>query len=521
MSTEPAARRSELRNAAIKVGAAALIAAALYALYAREVKVEEQVQDLLLGARLAGGRAGGAKADLNSDTPAGLLAAEASLTRALELQPANPLAIASLADVEVQLALAGFSDRAERAEAAIRRADDKELEQPERFEAHALQLILLGRAGEAGQSAMTLLSRYGAVPRLVDTLGRAQRASGKLLDSRTSFKKAQDAEWRSPRYLADYAQALLEDGNNAEAAAAFDRALQANSAHLRSQLGKARALMALWREGRKGADLKLALSLCDGVAGSASPALPAPLRAQALATKAEVELALGETAAAADDAARASQTDAKSAPAQRARALVAAASPGQKGQALALFQAALLVDPYDASLYYDGAQALAAGGEVASAEKLLGSLAATLPKSARYHVALAQLLSRKGDDKAALAELQSAQSLEPANPLVYFEQGRVAQKQGDTKPAIAAYQRAAQLRDDFPEVYRQLGALYLESHDFEDAVRSFNEALARYQSLRVPAAQLETFYADVQQQFSRAGKSKLAVEWIKQARALR
>src|SRR5207253_5802739 len=112
---------------------------------------------------------------------------------------------------------------------------------------------------------VALLGRFGSIPRLVDALGRAQRASGKLADARSSFKKAQDADWRSPRFVTDYAEALLEDGNALEAAQAFDRALQANSDHSRSQIGKARALIALTVLGRGGGDLKAARALCDAV----------------------------------------------------------------------------------------------------------------------------------------------------------------------------------------------------------------------------------------------------------------
>jgi len=40
---------------------------------------------------------------------------------------------------------------------------------------------------------LAALSRYGSVPRAIDALGVAQRASGKLADARQSFKRAQDA----------------------------------------------------------------------------------------------------------------------------------------------------------------------------------------------------------------------------------------------------------------------------------------------------------------------------------------
>ena len=507
--------RAQLRAAGIKIAIALLVCAGLFALYAHEVKVEQQVTDLLAGQKIAGGRAGGARAELNRDTPRGGLAAEDLLQQALALQPSNPWALGALADVEVLLTGAGLQDHASRAGEALARADAKDVEQPELFEAHTLQLIGAGRGGEAEAYLLALLQKHGAVPRMIDAMGRAQRASGKLPEARASFKRAQDADWRAPRFVADFAQAQLEDGANAEAVTSFDRALQANGDHVRSQLGKARALVALFRDGRAGGDLKLARSLSDGAVRQDLAAL---LKAQALATRAEVRLAEGDLEGAASDATSAQLAGPSLPAALRARALVLAAR--KKPEAGAAFKAAAAADPYDASLYFDGANALAAAGDPAAAEKLLAGFAATLPRTVRYHLAFAQVLARKDDLKAAQGELAKALKLEPTNAMVYFEEGRVAQRQKDTKGAVAAYERAAQLRDDYPEVYRQMGALYLENRDVEGAVRVFNEALARYKSARLPAQQLEAFYADVESQIARAGKKKLAVEWAKEARAV-
>ena len=510
----PPAHRAQLRAAGIKIAVALLVCAGLFLLYSHEVKVEQQVTDLLAGQKIAGGRAGGARAELNRDTPRGLLAAEDLLQQALALQPSNPWALGALADVEVLLTDAGLQDHAARAEAALARAEAKDVEQPERFEAHALQLIHAGRGGEAEAYLLALLQKYGAVPRLIDALGRAQRASGKLPEARQSFRRAQDADWRSPRFVADYAQAQLEDGANSEAVASFDRALQANGDHLRSQLGKARALVALFRDGRSSGDLNLSRSLADG---AVRQDLPVQLRAQALATRAEVRLAQGELDGAASDATSA-ELAAPSLPAiLRAKALLLAAQ--KKPAAAAAFKDAAAADPYDASLYFDGVTALAAADDTAGADQLLKAFAASLPQTARYHLALAQALLRKDDLKAAQVELTRAQKLEPTSAAVYFEQGRVAQKQKDTKAAVAAYEHAAQLRDDYPEVYRQMGALYLQNRDVEGAVRVFNEALVRYKAARVPAPQLDAFYADVEAQISRAGQKKLGAQWAKEARA--
>jgi tetratricopeptide (TPR) repeat protein len=515
----PAARKAELRTAGIKVVVAAVVAGALFGLYRRAVQVDGQVQDLLAGTRIAiGTRSGGARAELNRDTPRGWLAAEELLHKALELQSSNSYAIVALADVEMMLVEAGYTDRQERARAAVARAERKDVQLPERFEARALQMIAQGQSADAIPYLQGLLERYGAIPRLIDALGRAQRASGKLVEARQSFRRAQEADWRSPRAVADYAESLLEDGNALEAAQAFDRALQDNSDHSRAQIGKARALTALSLQGRGGADVKSARALCDAVLGKRATEVPASLKAEALAARAEVKLAEGNTTSAAQDASDAVQADPRSHLALRARAMTAAAAKSR--DALAMFRSAADADPWDASTYFDGASALLDAADGDSAEKLLGAYAGKLPQSARFHLALARSMQRREAWKDAEGELLKAQQLEPTNAVVYFEEGRLAQAQKNAKGAQAAYERAAQLRDDFPEVYRQMGALYLESRDVDDALKTFNEALTRYKAARAPRQQLEAFYAEVVAGVTRAGKKQLADEWLKQARAL-
>ena len=77
----PAARKAELQAAGLKICAAALVLAGLFALYAHEVKVEQQVADLLARTKIAGGRAGGARTERNKDTPRSWLAAEDALQK--------------------------------------------------------------------------------------------------------------------------------------------------------------------------------------------------------------------------------------------------------------------------------------------------------------------------------------------------------------------------------------------------------------------------------------------------------
>jgi tetratricopeptide (TPR) repeat protein len=521
-----ASRAAEWKSAAIKVVSAAGVLAALLALYAHEIKVETQVRELVAGPQISQTRrAGGAQGALAKDTPAGWLQAESRLQQALEMQPSNPVALASLAVAQQLLAADGFADRGAKADEATARAEAKDVSLAERHQARALGLLRAGRAVDAENYLRPLVEKFPGHWELWDALGLAQRAAGKLGDARQSLRRAMEIGWRSPRAVADYAVLLLEDGSAAEAAQSFDRALQANADHLRSLAGKARALLALHASGTA-VDLMPARKLIDDVLERSAGELSPALRALALASRAELALAQRDLAAAIRDAGAAVKEHPVSAAALRARALALAADPRQRDGAIAAFKEAIAKDPYDVSIYFDGAAALAAAGVEGSAEKLLGAYAALLPKGARYHLALARLRLAKDDPKGAAEALAAAEAdADPSSASikasVYFEQGRLAQRQRDAKGAQKAYQRALALRDDFPEVYRQMGALYLDARNVDDGMSSFVEALRRYKAARVPEAQLEPFYKEVHAQLMKAKERKKADLWLREARAMR
>jgi len=402
------------RSAGLKIAVAALLASGIYAGYRYYVQIRRDVAVLIDG---PGGSGGGARAEMAKDTPAGWLRAEKLLEEVLRIHPRNAFGIVALADAETQLVGAGYADRAGRAEETRRKADAKGLPFAELFDAHALALLQAGKVAEAEAYARSLLEKYPAlpaVPRFHDLLGRALRAQGKLAEAKASFKRAQDADWRQPRFVADYAEALLDDGDAAAAAAAFDRALQAHSGHLRSQIGKARAQIALARQGR--GDAKGARALLDSVLRTPEQELTPELRARALAGRAEARLAEQDAAGAAEDSAAALALAPRLPAALRARAMVDAAvrRPGAAHQ----FEAAIAADPADPSTYLEGAAALQAAGDMAGAAKLLAAHERTLPATARYHLARARLLANRGDASAARAEESKAAELDPATALV-------------------------------------------------------------------------------------------------------
>jgi predicted Zn-dependent protease len=411
------------RSAGLKIGVAALLASGIYAGYRHYVQIRRDVAVLIDG---PGGRGGGARSEMAKDTPAGWLRAEKLLEEVLRIHPRNAFGIVALADVETQLLGAGYADRARRAEETLRKADAKGLPFAEMFDAHALSMLQAGKAAQAEAYARTLLAEYPAlpaVPRFHDLLGRAQRAQGKLAEAKASFKRAQDADSRQPRFVADYAEVLLDEGDAAAAAAAFDRALQTHSRHIRSQIGKARAQTALARQGR--GDAKGARALLDSVLSSEQELTP-ELRARALAGRAEARLAGQDAVGAAEDSAAALALSPRHPAALRARAMVDAAA--RRPVAAQEFAAAIAADPADSSTYLEGAAALESAGDLAGAAKLLAAHASALQPTARYHLGRARLFAHQGDAAGARAETAKAAALDPANALAWQEQGRLLEQ---------------------------------------------------------------------------------------------
>src|SRR2546423_5061888 len=410
--------------AGLKIAIAALLASGVYAGYRHYVQIRRDVAVLIDG---PGGRGGGARSEMAKDTPAGWLRAEKLLEEVLRIHARNAFGIVALADVETQLVGAGYADRARRAEETRVKAHAKGLPFAEMFDAHALAMLQAGKAAEAEAYARTLLDKYPAlpaVPRFHDLLGRAQRAQGKLAEARASFKRAQDADWRQPRFVADYAEVLLDEGDAAGAAAAFDRALQAHSGHIRSQIGKARAQVAISRQGR--GDAKGARALLDSVLGSPEQELTPELRARALAARAEARIAGQDSVGAAEDSAAALALSPRPPAPLRARAMVDAAAP--RPLAAQEFAAAIAADPADSSTYLEGAAALETAGDLASAAKLLAAHGSALQPTAPYHLARARLLALPGESAPAREETAKAAELDPATALALQEQGRLPEQ---------------------------------------------------------------------------------------------
>ena len=505
----------------LKCATAVALAAGAYLAYAHRVTVRDQVEEIVAGPRAPDGtRSGGARDEMAKDTPQSLFAAEKLFDRVLEVHAKNAYALAALADIETQLAGAGMESRASRAAELRARAEARDIALPERFEAHALALLQEGKSSEAEAYVRGLLARYPhstATPRLNDALGHALRAQGKLREARDSFRKAATGA-REARYTVDLAEALVEEGSFSEAISSFDRALQMSPSHPRAQIGKARALVSLAREGR--GDPAAAKALLDPVVAAPDAEMTPSLRARALAVRADARLVQGDAAGAAQDAQASLAAGPRLATALKVRALASLANRDAARTEDDL-RAAIAADRFDASVYADGADALVAAGDGAAAARILDAADSALPKSPRLALARARVEERKGDLSAAQSALDQALKLDPASAAAYVVQGRIAEKKRDFKAAAQSYARATQLRDDLPEPYARMGSLYLATKQVTEAVRVFNEALTRYRATHAPPGVVEAFYQDVHSSLGKAGERKLAAQWLKSARAER
>jgi len=514
-------RAARWRAAVLKCLTAVALATGAYVAYAHRVTIHDRVEDIVAGERAPDGtRSGGARDEMAKDTPKGLFTAEKLFERVLTVHARNALRSRGAGGHRDAACRGGsrgprLSRRRPRA-----RAEARDIALPERFEAHALALLQEGNGAEAESYVRALLARYPhstGAPRLNDVLGHALRAQGRVREAREAFRKASGGA-REARFTVDLAEALIDEGSFTEAIAAFDRALQVSPSHPRAQIGKARALVALAREGR--GDPSAARALLEPVVQAPDAEMTPWLRARALAVRADARLVQGDATGASQDAQAALAINPKLSLALKVRALAVLARPDHPAAEEDL-RAAIAADRFDASTYVDGSDALVAAGDLAAAARILDAAAVAVPKSGRLSLASARVEERKGDLAAAQAALDQALKLDPSNAAAYLLQGRIAEKKRDFKAAAQSYARASQLRDDLPEPYARMGSLYLATRQVTEAIRVFNEALARYRATHAPRGVMEAFYQDVHSSLGKAGERKLAAEWLKSARAER
>jgi Tfp pilus assembly protein PilF len=237
-----------------------------------------------------------------------------------------------------------------------------------------------------------------------------------------------DAAVTTARGLFDVGVRLRAGGDDARAAAAFERAFAADP-----QLVHAGVNAGLLRE-RLG-DLDAARALYGRVLDASPGCGPA--------ARSLVRLALrrGDAAAAEADA--------------RAR---------------------LARSPESAPLMSALADALLARGRLDEAEAVSRAALRADERSVPAMVSLATAYHRQGRSELARMVLESARLVDDRDPAVWNHLGLVALTLGDRPQALEAFRTAAALSPDYPEARANHGALLAEADDFDGAVTELEAA---------------------------------------------
>jgi tetratricopeptide (TPR) repeat protein len=139
--------------------------------------------------------------------------------------------------------------------------------------------------------------------------------------------------------------------------------------------------------------------------------------------------------------------------------------------------------PAEAVQQFDRALALMSGGDVAGAERALGSLAAAYPTYSGPMLNLGILHAKAGRLEQAEQAFKGAVERNANNAVAFNQLGVVYRRLGRFKEADEAYQRAVQIDPSYALAYLNLGVLcdlYLQQPQ-----RAL-EAYERYLSLAAP-----------------------------------
>lgn len=484
------------------LGAAIVLGGGLFVYY-RHAQTKKQAYDLDKAAR-----------DLViRDNPKDLLAAKAKFAQSLALDSSDGFAVSSTALIEVLLAgdyglaseKAGADEFTARAEAINAPID-------EHFTANALWLLHNGKVNEAEAYVKSVQDRGGLPAGLANVLGRLRHAEGKLDESRAALKKAQDIAWRNPRFAADLADAYMDDGDAINAQAFYEKALEANSQHLRSMLGLARARIA------RGQDLKKASDDLDTVDALPAGEVTPTLKAMSLTARSELRLFEQKYDEAAKLADQAIAADASYPWAYVAKGNAQA----KKGDASAAgsYEKAIALDAHTGAFYVAAARGLAQLKNSAKAEEFMGAYAKALKVDDKYHLVYGDLMKGLGNLDKAQSEYNEALKLNGLNAKAHYELGTVLVAKSQLPAAQKEFEAALASQRNFPEAQVQIGNIIFSQKKYDDALQEFAKALVMMKMANVERAQIDGLLDDVNARLVKANQKALAKAWMEQGKQL-
>jgi len=123
------------------------------------------------------------------------------------------------------------------------------------------------------------------------------------------------------------------------------------------------------------------------------------------------------------------------------------------------------------------AEALAAAGNRAGAEKEYRAALAARTDLRGLHLALGELFLDAGDYEKAEPEFQAEAALAPGSAMAAYRLGQVLLNRGRVKEATAELRRADELQPDMPETQVELGKALASSGDLTGAEKLFLRVL--------------------------------------------
>src|SRR5487761_67238 len=126
------------------------------------------------------------------------------------------------------------------------------------------------------------------------------------------------------------------------------------------------------------------------------------------------------------------------------------------------YQAAVHIDPQNATAHYALANALAAAGDLKGAVSEYGEVSRLVPRSPLPHMALGDIQAVQGDRAGALKEYNAALQLSPKLATAYLKIGMIDQLDHRTPGAMRAYQPAVGLDPKLAVAYNNMAFLAVE-----------------------------------------------------------
>ena len=497
---------------------AVLLAGAVYFFYSRATTKKEIADRMKEAKELA-----------QRDNPRDLDKAFEELEAIFELDPDAREALALAADIETQRWLVHRLEGAEsRARDYIKRAEAQESRTEDRFAAQILILVAEGKTDEAEQLSEDLRKRGASSPKLWNALGEALQAKGNLPLARTSYAKAVEMAWRSPRLFSSYGEAMMDQADYRAAIDALQKAVTVNPDHTRAQLGL--ALARIYKEDRvKDASDTITQAL-------ANDSLTPGMKARALAASAELanfEKRYDDAVAAADQALQINPNE-RFALFARARALAMKKDPA----AADAFKSAIERNKTSPVLYFTGAKLLQEAGSFDAALALLDGYEAffskvqlpdgdkvrsALERDDRYWIVRGDLFRSAGKLDEALVAYDKAVAVDGVNRRqAHYARGALFLDKKDYDKAMADLDKVTPEdgTGTLPEAYEAKGRLLFAKEDYATGAQQFAFALTGMKRQQAPREQLNALLEDVTKLLVTNKQREMAKIWEQEAKPL-